>query len=185
MNLAIDAGGTNLRAQIWDNEKLVKSLKSKSSEIGLYSWIKNILKEFNSIDTVGIAYAGQVEDGKIISAPNIKVDKHNIKEALESEFDISLKIENDLLCAVLAESFAHKSDDICAIYVGTGLGLGVMESGKIIRGKHNMATEIGHIPYKKAPFNCGCGRDNCIELYASGSGLKNGSSTEGLIALQH
>ena len=34
-----------------------------------------------------------------------------------------------------------------------------------------MATEIGHIPYKKAPFLCGCGRNNCLELYASGSGI--------------
>jgi glucokinase len=41
-----------------------------------------------------------------------------------------------------------------------------------VRGAYNMATEIGHIPYKKAPFSCGCGRNNCIELFASGSGLK-------------
>ncbi|WP_373070986.1 ROK family protein [Sulfurimonas sp.] len=172
MNLAIDAGGTNLRAQIWNKDKVVKSLSAKSSETGLYTWIVSILNEFTDIKTVGIAYAGQVEDGKIISAPNIEIDKHEIKQAIESEFDLSLKIENDLTCAVLAESNAHKSENICALYVGTGLGLGVIESGKILRGKHNIAAEIGHIPYKKSPLECGCGRDNCIELYASGSGLK-------------
>ena len=34
-----------------------------------------------------------------------------------------------------------------------------------------MAFEIGHIPYKESPLLCGCGRRNCIELYASGSGM--------------
>jgi len=34
-----------------------------------------------------------------------------------------------------------------------------------------MAFEIGHIPYRESPLHCGCGRNNCIELYASGSGM--------------
>ncbi len=172
MNLAIDAGGTHLRAEIWDNTKQITSLNSKSSEIGLYAWIVSILKEYKSIKTVGIAYAGQVEDGRIISSPNINIDQYEIKKAIESEFDVSLKIENDLTCAVLAESHVHKSENICALYVGTGLGLGVIESNKVIRGAHNMAAEIGHIPYKESPLTCGCGRNNCVELYCSGSGIK-------------
>jgi len=172
MNLAIDAGGTHLRAEIWENSKLIVSLNSKSNEIGLYAWIRSILKEYKGIKTIGIAYAGQVEDGYIISSPNIDIDKYEIKQTIESEFDVSLKIENDLTCAVLAESHVHKSDNICTLYVGTGLGLGVIESAKIIRGAHNMAAEIGHIPYKQSPLTCGCGRSNCIELFASGSGIK-------------
>lgn len=172
MNLAIDAGGTHLRAEIWSEDKLLVSLHSKSNEIGLYAWIKSILKEYPSIKTIGIAYAGQVEDGKIISSPNINIDKYEIKQTIESEYDISLKIENDLTCAVLAESQMHNSENICALYVGTGIGLGVIESNRVVRGKHNMAAEIGHIPYKEAPFVCGCGRSNCIELFASGSGIQ-------------
>lgn len=172
MNLAIDAGGTNFRAQIWDRDKHIKSLMAKSSDIGLYAWIVSILNDFTDIKTIGIAYAGQVEEGGIISAPNIDIDKYEIKNAIESEFDVSLKIENDLTCAVLAESNTNNSSNICALYVGTGIGLGVIEAGRIIKGSHNMAAEIGHIPYKKTPLLCGCGRDNCLELFASGSGLK-------------
>lgn len=37
---------------------------------------------------------------------------------------------------------------------------------------HNLAGEIGHIPYKTVPFKCGCEKDNCLELYASGSGIQ-------------
>lgn len=172
MNLAIDAGGTHLRAEIWTEDKLSTSLHAKSDEIGLYAWIVSILEEYKDVKTIGIAYAGQVEEGKIISSPNIHIEQYEIKKLIESEFDVSLKIENDLTCAVLAESHLHKSDNICALYVGTGLGLGVIESGKIVRGAHNMAAEIGHIPYKQSPLTCGCGRSNCIELFASGSAIK-------------
>ena len=49
--------------------------------------------------------------------------------------------------------------------------LGVIESGRVVRGFGNVATELWHIPYKKAPFLCGCGRDNCLELFVSGSGV--------------
>ena len=172
MNLAIDAGGTNLRAQIWKNNTLVKSLSVKSKEIGLLTWLESILKEYKDIKTVGIAYAGQVEDGYIISSPNITIDEQNIQQVIQKRYNISLKIQNDLNCAILAESKAQKSENICAIYLGTGLGLGVMDNSKVVSGEHNMATELGHIPYKQTEFVCGCGRSNCIELFCSGSALQ-------------
>jgi len=172
MNLAIDAGGTNLRAEIWDKELLITYINAKSSEIGLCLWIEKILKEYKNIKTIGIAYAGQVENGFILASPNIDIDEEDIKKYIESHYEVSLKIENDLSCAVLAEAKVHNSSNICALSIGTGLGLGSMESGRLIRGSHNMAAEIGHIPYKDAPFSCGCGRSNCIELFASGSAIK-------------
>lgn len=171
MNLAVDAGGTNLRAEIWHKDLCVAKRDAKSFEIGLYTWIEMLLGEFKEIKTVGISFAGQVKEGVIVSAPNISIDEHNIKRAVESKYGVELNIDNDLNCAVLAESKEFGSKNICALYIGTGLGLGVMEEGKIIRGFSNVATEIGHIPYKKAPFLCGCKRDNCLELFVSGSGI--------------
>lgn len=172
MNLAIDAGGSNLRAEIWDHNSLITSLHLKTKEVGLAKWIDSILYEHPNISTVGIAYAGQVENGYIISSPNINIDKHEIKDYIQSRHKVSLKIENDLNCAILAEAKTHNSANIAALYAGTGLGLGVVESSRVVKGVHNMATEIGHIPYKETPFKCGCGRSNCIELFASGSGIK-------------
>lgn len=171
MNLAIDAGGTNYRAEISDNAGVLKSLSIKSAEIGLAHWIEMILKEQAGIKYIYIAYAGQVKDGVIISAPNIKIDKYDIKHYFEKKFDVELFIENDLSCAVLAEAKHFNSEDICALYVGTGIGLGVMSGSKLIRGHKGVATEIGHIPYKDTPFKCGCGKSNCLELFASGSGV--------------
>ncbi|MBU0632218.1 ROK family protein [bacterium] len=171
MTLSIDAGGTNCRAEISDDEGVVSSLSAKTAEIGLSSWIETILNEQKQIKNICIAYAGQVKDGVIISAPNMKIDNHDIKNYFEKRFDVKLFIENDLDCAVLAESTYFDSGDICALYVGTGLGLGVVSSHNLITGYSGVATEIGHIPYKDAPFRCGCGKNNCLELFASGSGI--------------
>ena len=171
MNLAIDAGGTNLRAIIYKTGDELISIKEKSDKIGLAAFIEKILILHKDIKTIGISYAGQVKDGIIIKAPNIKVDIPDIKKYFKTKYDIPLYIENDLTCAVIAEAKELKSKNICALYVGTGLGLGVIDDGNIIKGSSNLACEIGHIPYKKAPFKCGCGRDNCIENFISGTGI--------------
>jgi len=171
MNLAIDAGGTNLRAIIYKTGDELISIKEKSDKIGLAAFIEKILILHKDIKTIGISYAGQVKDGIIIKAPNIKVDIADIKKYFKTKYDIPLYIENDLTCAVIAEAKELKSKNICALYVGTGLGLGSIDDGNIIKGSSNLGCEIGHIPYKKAPFKCGCGRDNCIENFISGTGI--------------
>ena len=135
------------------------------------AFIEKILISHKDIETIGISYAGQVKDGVIIDAPNIKVDIVEIKKYFKTKYDIPLYIENDLTCAVIAEAKELKSKNISALYVGTGLGLGVIDNGHIIKGNTNLGCEIGHIPYKKAPFKCGCGRDNCIENFVSGVGI--------------
>ncbi|MFK5881185.1 MAG: ROK family protein [Sulfurospirillum sp.] len=171
MNLAIDIGGTNIRAVIFKDDKNQKSFDVKSAQIGLAKFIEDVLSKYKNIKTIGISYAGQISDGIIIGSPNIKVDIANIKEYFQTKYNIPLYIENDLTCALLAEAKRLKSKNICALHIGTGLGLGVMNSGKIIKGACNLAAELGHIPYKKAPFKCGCGRDNCIENFASGRAI--------------
>ena len=135
------------------------------------AFIEKILISHKDIETIGISYAGQVKDGVIIDAPNIKVDIPEIKKYFKTKYDIPLYIENDLTCAVIAEAKELKSKNISALYVGTGLGLGSIDNGNIIKGSTNLGCEIGHIPYKKAPFKCGCGRDNCIENFVSGVGI--------------
>lgn len=171
MNLAIDAGGTNLRAAIYESDNNPIYIKEKSEKIGLAAFIEKILISHKNIETIGISYAGQVKEGIIIDAPNIKVDVADIKKYFKTKYNIPLYIENDLTCAVIAEAKELKSKNVCALYVGTGLGLGVIDDGNIIKGSTNLACEIGHMPYKKAPFKCGCGRDNCIENFVSGTGI--------------
>jgi len=180
MILAVDAGGTFFRGEIYRDNELIKKMSIKSDETGLALWIESILQSYTDIRIICVAYAGQVKDGIIFTAPNIQIDKHEIKNYFENKYNVKLFIENDVNCAVLAEADYFNVSDICAIYVGTGIGLGVVNDSKLITGFNGIAAELGHIPYKKSPFICGCGKDNCIELFASGSALDRWKKYKGI-----
>ncbi len=170
MKLYMDVGGTTIRCELHTHDTVVHETYV-SYDHELYDLIGSLIKRYPDIVFIGIAYAGLIHHGRIISAPNIEVGVHDIKEIIEDIFGLQVEIENDVNCAVLAEAHDHTSRDIVALYVGTGLGCGVVSDGRLLHGNDSLAAEIGHIPYKSTPFHCGCGKDNCIELYASGSGI--------------
>lgn len=169
--LFIDIGGTHLRSEIEREEGIFRDTIS-SHEIGLLAYIDTQMALHPQIDFIGISYAGQVNKGVITASPNINIDEYEIIAEIKSRYGIGAKIDNDLNCAVRAEASYWKSESIAALFVGTGIGAAVIDKGRLVKGNRNMAYEIGHIPYKTSPLLCGCGRNNCIELYASGSGME-------------
>lgn len=168
MNLYIDFGGTNFR-YVFDNTKITTL---KSSDINLKTFLDEIIYKHNNIKLISISFAGQVKDGVIIKAPNITIENLDIKSYIENKYDIKLKIDNDLNCAAKAELHTRATKSLALFYIGTGFGGAFCDDGKLIQGINNQSGEIGHIPFKKTPFVCGCGRDDCVELSVSGSGLK-------------
>ncbi len=168
--LYIDIGGTYLRSELHKGSEIIsETLSSKYEKLLAYIDIK--MREHPEIGFIGVSYAGQVYKGEILSAPNILFDEVKIKQRVEADYGIRLEIDNDLNCAVLAEAEYFKTDSVVALYIGTGMGAASIDDGRVVRGGRNLAYEIGHIPYRDAPFFCGCGRKNCVELFASGSGL--------------
>ena len=172
MKLYIDMGGTNLRSRLVEWNELKEEERVSSQETGLVEYIEAKLRQNPSIDFIGVSYAGQVNDGTIIAAPNIKVDQHAVAQLIGTRHNVRLEIDNDLNCAVMADAASLGSDQVAALYVGTGLGAAVIDRGRLVKGKENLAFELGHVPYRPAPFICGCGRHNCLELHASGSGIQ-------------
>ncbi|MDH4944913.1 ROK family protein [Sulfurimonas sp. C5] len=171
MKLCIDAGGTYFRYALFEGKQEISSGSDKCNGIGFIPWIEKLLQRYKDVKTIAVGYAGQVKKGIILGAPNIEVTEPNIKNYFQSRYDVEFLIQNDLSCAVLAEANYFQTGEICALYVGSGLGLGVITNGSLLKGNNALAGELGHIPYKKVPFVCGCGKDNCIELFASGSGF--------------
>ena len=169
--LYIDVGGTHLRCEIHSDSGIVRDTFD-SSRIGLLAAIEHQIERDGAIRFIGVSYAGQVRDGYILSAPNIEVDEPAIKRTIEERYGIRLEIDNDLKCAARAERRYWDVQSLAVIAVGTGIGSAVIDEGRLISGYGNLAGEIGHIPYREAPFQCGCGRNNCLELYASGSGMR-------------
>ena len=161
MRLAVDLGGTWLR---WELIPGGQTGRVATAGVDPQAYLRELIDRY-AVKAVAISFAGQVHDGRILSAPNISAGFDPAK------LGIPYRIENDLKCAVLAEGCDWGSDSLTALYSGTGLGSATLERGEPIRGQRNLAGEIGHVPYRRAPFRCGCGKDNCLELYASGSGI--------------
>ncbi len=162
MILAIDIGGSFFRYQY---NNIYEKFDSKN--VNIIGKISELIDKFNP-KVIGISFAGQVNDGKILSSPNINIKPVDLNKIIKIPF----VLENDLNCAAIAESKYFNEKHLIALYSGTGLGVGIIENGKIIRGYSNLAGEIGHIPYKETPFICKCGKNNCLEFFASGRGIE-------------
>lgn len=169
--LLIDYGATGCRYIIETSDgEVFGEFRRAHQELEMF--IMTQLKANPTLQAVHIAYAGQIIKGNIASAPNIEVNHKNLIASIQSQYNVAVKIENDVKCAALAEYHARQNSvSLFAAYIGTGFGGALVEEGHLLRGNSNMAGEIGHIPFKKAPFHCGCGKDDCIELYGSGSAL--------------
>ena len=185
-SIGIDLGGTKILTAIVDrtNGEIISSVKKKTKkDKGIEKIIKKIInsinevleasdKQIEEIDTIGIGAAGQVdrENGIIINAPNIDCRELNIKELLEKEFNKPVLLGNDVEIATIGEMYfgAGKNEkDFVCIFVGTGIGSGIVQGGQIRYGTTGTAGEIGHIIVDVGGRPCGCGGCGCLEAYAS------------------
>jgi glucokinase len=173
-HLLIDYGGTNFRYVV------VKDLKQKIDEKSIVKLpshevdLRLFLKDFatSELDSIRIAFAGQVKEGVIHSSPNTDLQECNLQDFVDKLFlNTKLYIQNDLNCAALAEYEATKSQNLGVFYIGTGFGMSAVIKGNVIEGAHNIAGEIGHLSYKKSSTKCICGKNDCIELFCSGAAL--------------
>ncbi|AEA33924.1 ROK family protein [Hippea maritima] len=169
--LAVDIGGSYIRyiAVIEEDEFRGKAI---TKNIDIVSFLSVLIERYG-IEKMVVSLAGQVFDGFIIASPNVDItNSFDFSGYFRSKYNIEVMLENDLNCAAVAEAGYFDAENIAVVYSGSGIGAGVVDNGKIIRGFRNLALELGHIPYKKAPFRCGCGKNNCLELFASSSGIK-------------
>ena len=85
-----------------------------------------------------------------------------------------VRVDNDATCAAFAETeigAAAGCADVLMATIGTGIGGGLVTGGRLLRGHHGFAGEIGHHVVDPSGPPCVCGNRGCWERYASGSGL--------------
>lgn len=181
--LGIDIGGTKIAAALVSSGKLVTPVYSVKTPHG--KKILNVIGDFYNkfskkylISGIGISTAGMVsDDGKIMgSTGNIPGwQGTKVKESLQKRYRLPTVVENDANAAAYAEyqiGSAKGANPLLMITLGTGVGGGIVVSGKLVRGAHFAGGEIGHIKlsYTKQR-HCTCGSYDCLEAYASGNGL--------------
>ena len=175
----IDIGGSSIKFGIVSNGK-VESKKSfpysgRRSQIvqhDLRAAVRELIE--NKVKGIGIGFPGYIdqENKRFIGGPNMEI-AINVKEMMEQEDFHNYKIDNDGNLAALAEYeyfYSGRVENFIFISFGTGIGGGVINNSKLIRGEGN-AGELGHILISNDPNleTCGCGKVGCFESLASAS----------------
>ena len=127
----------------------------------------------DGVAAIGVGMAGliDVRSGVLLSAPNLAWRNMGVSEDLAARFGLPVTVDNDATAAAWGESrlgASRGSDDSLFVGVGTGIGGGIVAGGRLIRGAHGLAGEIGHIIVEPDGPLCGCGNRGCWELVASG-----------------
>ena len=128
--------------------------------------------ESTEIRAIGIGAPGPLdpETGVVIFAPNLGWSNVPLKSELEARMGIPTFLDNDVNLCTLGEStfgVGQGVKSLVGIFVGTGIGGGIILDGKLFHGASDTAGEIGHIIVKSNGPRCGCGNLGCLEAVAS------------------
>ncbi|WP_026581287.1 ROK family transcriptional regulator [Bacillus sp. J33] len=162
---------SSLLAKPLTNEQFVSALKD------IIYKILNISKtDQEKIIGIGIAMHGvvDVETGTSLVAPILKLKNIPIKEVLEKEFNLTVKVENDARAMALGESrFGGHGDvdSMVAVNVGRGVGAGVVMNGNLYHGAQGIAGELGHMTIDMNGEICECGNRGCLQTLVSGEAI--------------
>ena len=149
-------------------QKLVSELAAR---------IKNLLREQGEgvCDGIGVVVPGMVEHStmKVLHAPTLGWRDVNLRDPLSAAVGLPVQIENSGRACALAQVWAMRSDgaatsgDVVFVSVSDGVGVGVIIHGELLRGRHNIAGEFGHVPLSLDGPRCSCGANGCWEAYVS------------------
>lgn len=125
------------------------------------------------VAAIGVGMAGliDVRSGILLSTPNLVWRHLPLGEGLAASFGLPVTVNNDATAAAWAESRLGASrgrDGSLFVGVGTGIGGGIVSGGRLVRGAHGLAGEIGHTIVDPEGPLCGCGNVGCWEQVASG-----------------
>nr|WP_294916401.1 ROK family protein [uncultured Neokomagataea sp.] len=132
--------------------------------------------------TLGIGIPGSIspETGLIKNANATWLNNQPFGQDLESALARPVRTENDANCFALSEAAdgaGKGATTVFGIIVGTGMGSGIVNRGRVLEGQHHIAGEWGHIPLPwPAPEDqpartCFCGNTGCMERYLCGPAL--------------
>lgn len=189
--IGVDIGGTKISSGLLTaNGQLkyvvtVPTMADKSKYVVINQIITTIEQliadnsiSIESIKGIGVCAPGPLNPitGEIINPPNLpSMWNTNLKEVINSFYNLPVVIENDANAAGLAETkigIAQGYDNVIYTTISTGIGTGIIINGKIYHGKNGFAGEGGHLSTNyKGTIYCNCKAPSCIEGIASGSAI--------------
>jgi glucokinase-like ROK family protein len=127
---------------------------------------------------IGVGLPGPVEfaSGRPVSPPIMPGwDGYPVRARLAERYDVPVWVDNDVNLMALGElrgGAAQGEQDVIYVKIGTGIGAGLISSGRLHRGAQGCAGDIGHIAVAEAAgVVCRCGNTGCLEAVAGGAAL--------------
>ncbi|NLO75242.1 MAG: ROK family protein [candidate division WS1 bacterium] len=124
---------------------------------------------------VGVPAVVDSRKGLVVHAPNLAVDDPRLVKRLKQRFPWPVALGNDVNLGTLAETWIGAGQgvsDLVGIFVGTGIGGGVVLGGELRTGPEDQAGEIGHLVLQVDGPVCGCGNCGCFEALASRTAIE-------------
>lgn len=191
-NLCLDIGGTKVLGVIFNSKKeIVYRLKKKTKAGGNSSEnveevIINVVRELISssgikktdIHAIAAGAPGVInqETGVVLFSPNLPWRNYNIRKPIEEEFGCPFYIGNDVNVGVLGEykfGAAKGYKNVVGLFVGTGMGGGLILNGELFTGNKFKAAEYGHMILDPEGPLCNCGQRGCLEAFSSKQGMSS------------
>ncbi|MDA7675417.1 ROK family protein, partial [bacterium] len=189
--IGVDLGGTKILAGVFDTDyHCLGTEKTKTKpEEGYDAVCGRIVKtvraaaELAGIDPVkasgvGIGAPGSInsDESHVLFAPNLDWRDVALKTDLEAQLGCPVWLGND--CNVAATGIHRleleaKPNDMVSIFLGTGIGAGIITNGVFLTGATRAAGEVGHMVLDPDGPLCGCGTSGCFEALASRTAIFN------------
>jgi predicted NBD/HSP70 family sugar kinase len=129
----------------------------------------------DKIIAMGFSMPGLVDSVGGVNYTHLRFGKKTLLENLESRFQKKIFLENDARAMTLAEykfGLEHPYKNVLGIFIGWGIGLGIIIDGKIYQGASGFAGEFAHSPiFESREISCTCGKKGCLEAVASGTAI--------------
>ncbi|GAB1481976.1 ROK family protein [Treponema sp.] len=125
----------------------------------------------SEISALGAAIPGIIDPERgTVNLTNLNLKEYPLKSSLEKALKVPVILENDVNAGTWAEfalGAAKGYRHVIGVFVGTGIGGGLILDGKLYRGWRGSAGEIGHLIIQDGGPLCGCGQYGCLEAFAA------------------
>lgn len=187
--VGVDLGGTKIMTGVFDAQ--LKSLGtarlSTKAQRGPDAVIERVARcvkdavdecdlDLKQIRGVGVGAPGACnpETGRVIFAPNLEWKDVPLEKELTKLLDVPVYLENDCnVCTLGVHQVELKGRprSLVGIFIGTGIGGGLILDGQLYSGFNRTAGEIGHMVLEVGGPKCACGNKGCFEALAGRSAI--------------
>ncbi len=180
--IGVDLGGTKVEVAAVDSRGNILRRVRRPTEVQggpaavkqeIFDLVREVSKDSPTPAGVGVGVAGQVgaDTGMVHFAPNLVWHEVPLQDDLGQALDLPVVVINDVRAATWGE-WLHGAgkgcSDLICLFIGTGIGGGVVSGGYMLSGCSNTAGELGHMTIDLRGPTCHCGHRGCLEALAGG-----------------